>query len=157
MAYSQAYYATHRKQIIASQRAYNEAHPEKQKAYNKAYKKAHPEKVKAYKKAYKETHPEKQSEWHLKSKYKIGLRVWQELLDLQDGKCAICGTTKPDGKGWTVDHDHSCCPGKGSCGKCIRGILCASCNLMLGAARDNPRILRHGAEYLEGFGVMPKE
>src|SRR4029077_2130187 len=31
-----------------------------------------------------------------------------------------------------VDHDHNCCPGAHSCGKCIRGILCGTCNSALG-------------------------
>ena len=31
-----------------------------------------------------------------------------------------------------VDHDHLCCPGKKSCGKCIRGALCLSHNLAEG-------------------------
>lgn len=32
----------------------------------------------------------------------------------------------------SVDHDHACCPGDRSCGKCIRGLLCVSCNFVLG-------------------------
>lgn len=32
----------------------------------------------------------------------------------------------------SVDHDHACCPGDGSCGKCIRGVLCVGCNFVLG-------------------------
>lgn len=44
-----------------------------------------------------------------------------------------------------IDHDHTCCSGKRSCGKCLRGFLHESCNL-------------HGvvwAEWLERtFGVI---
>ena len=31
-----------------------------------------------------------------------------------------------------IDHDHTCCPGRRSCGKCVRGILCARHNLLIG-------------------------
>lgn len=78
-----------------------------------------------------------------------------ELLARQGGKCAICKTTEPGGRGrWCIDHDHGCCPtGDGSCGQCIRGILCASCNTGLGMFKDNPDALRAAIRYL---GSSPK-
>lgn len=74
--------------------------------------------------------------------------------DIQDrvekqGGCAVCHTFNPGTKGWCVDHDHTCCPGNASCGSCIRGILCGSCNLALGQFKDDAEVARSAATYLE--------
>jgi hypothetical protein len=34
--------------------------------------------------------------------------------------------------GLHIDHDHFCCPGRRSCGKCVRGALCQTHNVALG-------------------------
>lgn len=53
-----------------------------------------------------------------------------------------------------MDHDHSCCPAgslKGrvsSCGECVRGWLCASCNVSLGLLQENPRRIQGLLDYL---------
>jgi hypothetical protein len=80
--------------------------------------------------------------------YSITLERFDELLATQHGRCAICTTDDP-GRGWQIDHDHACCPGKGSCGHCVRGLLCTNCNLMLGHAEDNPDRLLQAITYLQ--------
>lgn len=91
-------------------------------------------------------HPDR---W-IRTHYKLTREEWDALLEAQGGGCAICGATEPGGLGrFHVDHDHSCCPGNYSCGRCVRGILCNACNPMIGHGRDNPIILRKAAEYLE--------
>jgi len=90
----------------------------------------------------------------LKHKFNITLADEERLLREQDG-CAICHTWEPGtgpGGGWTIDHDHSCCPQKGrSCGKCVRGVLCQPCNRGLGQFRDNIDRLKSAVNYLERF------
>jgi hypothetical protein len=64
----------------------------------------------------------------------------------------ISGTTWRDGKYKTtlhVDHDHTCCAKNTSCGKCVRGLLCAGCNMALGLLRNNPGIISGLALYAE--------
>lgn len=76
-----------------------------------------------------------------------------KLLE-QENKCKICGILLDNLQPWTtphVDHDHSCCDREGSCGKCVRGLLCGSCNHMLGQAKDNPTVLQSGIDYLRFY------
>jgi hypothetical protein len=65
--------------------------------------------------------------------------------------CEVCGTTER----LTVDHDHACCPGPRSCGKCVRGRLCGACNTALGSLRDDPDRAMALALYAEKH--IPKE
>lgn len=76
----------------------------------------------------------------------------EQTVRLQGASCEICGG-KDEGKNLAVDHDHSCCPGKGSCGKCVRGFLCGDCNRALGLVKDNPAVLRAAAQYLESHSA----
>lgn len=69
------------------------------------------------------------------AKYNLSAKDYLSLLSSQSGKCAICYTTAPD-LFLFIDHDHSCCR-SGSCGKCVRGLLCRDCNLALGLLKDN--------------------
>ena len=54
--------------------------------------------------------------------YSIGVAEIQRLYGAQGGACAMCRELF-DGE-YHVDHDHACCSGKKSCGKCVRSLLC---------------------------------
>lgn len=80
-----------------------------------------------------------------------------ERMLVEQGGCAICRTEVPRAvgfrNGWHVDHDHKCCPGDRTCGKCIRAILCADCNKLIGMARDSAELLLQAATYLRDCEV----
>ncbi|WP_374114672.1 endonuclease domain-containing protein [Streptomyces cellostaticus] len=61
-------------------------------------------------------------------------------------KCGICGYREGSSernKRLAIDHDHTCCPEPGrGCQKCIRGLLCARCNPMIGYYELLPKEMR---------------
>lgn len=94
--------------------------------------KEHPEEVKAGAK-YK----------HLK-KYGMTIAQYEGMLASQGDKCAVCGKPVNTINGrvvkMAVDHDHK--TGR------VRGLLCYSCNVVLGHVKDNPDILARLIDYL---------
>ncbi len=90
--------------------------------------------------------------FHLKWNFGLTLEQWNQIFEAQGRKCGNpgCPNIEPGGKRqWAVDHDHRCCPGRRSCGKCIRGLLCHKCNLLLGHAHDEISVLLGAAAYLQ--------
>lgn len=83
-------------------------------------------------------------------RYGLTPEAFDAMLEEQDGACAICVTPFEDTRDMRIDHDHACCPGRTTCGKCIRGILCHRCNSGLGYFNDDPARIRAAATYLAG-------
>ncbi len=87
--------------------------------------------------------PEKAFSQLIKSRYKLSVSDYRELLAKQDNKCAICFTADPgDYHGrFCIDHDHA----TGH----VRGLLCHNCNVALGSFRDSVANLLNAALYLQ--------
>jgi hypothetical protein len=81
-------------------------------------------------------------------KYNITILDYDKIKEFQGGKCAICQRATGQQRALAVDHDHSCCKQNGSCGHCVRGLLCSHCNKMLGFARDDPAMFIRAIDYL---------
>ena len=77
---------------------------------------------------------------------------FNELWEKQKGLCLMCGEPMlPRGQkpmSVTIDHDQNCCPGYGSCGKCVRGLIHNRCNRVLGNAKDDVKLLTSAITYL---------
>jgi hypothetical protein len=84
--------------------------------------------------AYKEEHRAYEFAREMK-KYNTTVEWYLDMLIKQSGLCAICGHLSHHHgtiQRLQVDHDHACCNTKTmSCGKCLRGLLCADCNMNL--------------------------
>lgn len=82
----------------------------------------------------------------------ISLEQFAHMVRVQENRCAICRRERQTTR-WHVDHDHRCCPGVYSCGKCIRGLLCGSCNLAVGALGDSVAGLMQALQYLAAHEI----
>lgn len=86
-------------------------------------------------------------------RYGLDEQSFTELLDSQGGRCAVCSSHEPGGRWnqWHVDHDH----GAEAIGLMhVRGLVCESCNFVLGHAKDDAETLRRAAAYLERTTFM---
>jgi hypothetical protein len=104
---------------------------------------------------WRKENPDKFTNGRLERMFGISLARYLEILDQQNGVCAICCKEEVALVGGSlrklaVDHDHQCCPGKKSCGKCVRGILCSYCNAGLGFFREDESSLIKAVNYIKG-------
>ena len=84
---------------------------------------------------------EKRYDRQLRRKYGITIEEYYLMLEDQQGGCKICSTKQPDGMGrFHVDHCHVT--------NKVRGLLCSTCNLMLGKVKDSIEILTSAIKYL---------
>jgi hypothetical protein len=89
-------------------------------------------------------YPERHREKRLQKEFGVTIEDFNRKLASQGNSCAICGTLSPnDGRNFHIDHCHK--TGK------LRGILCNTCNLMLGLAHDRQDVLLKAAEYLKAY------
>lgn len=102
----------------------------------------------AYMREYNKRNRSKTRSRHLQNRYGITLEEFNAMFAEQDGLCAVC--RKPETAKWmgtdrtrplSVDHCHE--TGK------VRGLLCHSCNRILGLLNDDPDRLRRALAYLE--------
>lgn len=108
----------------------------------KHYRKS-PEQEKAKLRAYYAKNKETFRGYSLKALYGLSEEQFMAMKSSQGNACKICRTHESDLKrGLFVDHCHA--TGR------IRGLLCQSCNTMLGTARDSILVLQAGIAYLSG-------
>jgi hypothetical protein len=82
-------------------------------------------------------------EYRAAKKYGVTEDQIAQMMADQGGRCAICMTSKPGGKGnrLHIDHDHET--------GIVRGLLCTKCNVALGQLGDNIFIVGRALKYLQ--------
>lgn len=79
-------------------------------------------------------------------RHNISIKTLSSMFARYDGACWVCKTRPAT----SVDHDHACCSGRdGSCGKCIRGVVCSPCNTAIALLGDNEKGVAKALQYLE--------
>jgi Recombination endonuclease VII len=152
--YNKEYYLRNREKLLKASKDYRLANLDKIKERSARYYREHREETLTRQQEYNKTHRDQHKriarKCHLKMTYGLTPECYEEILDKQGRACAICKTTEPGGrfKEWSVDHDHACCAGRKSCGKCIRGLLCSACNQALGLFGDRLDVLKEAVTYL---------
>lgn len=78
----------------------------------------------------------------LRKQYNLSLEQYNQMLEKQQGCCAICKRPGAQFKRrLCVDHNHKTLK--------VRGLLCLPCNTALGALQDSSELLRIAAQYLD--------
>jgi hypothetical protein len=85
---------------------------------------------------------------HLKAKYGITPKQYDEMLKKHNGVCAICEQPETASRAGkikllSVDHNHT--------SNQIRGLLCDRCNKAIGHMHDNIERLQSAIEYLKRY------
>ena len=105
--------------------------------------KNNPERVKAsndkYRKKNLKTIKERSAHQHRKRTYGLSEEDYTRILEKQNGLCAIC---QSDIKLW-VDHDHST--------GIVRGLLCPSCNTLVGYIETHGSLIDRASKYIKDF------
>jgi hypothetical protein len=108
------------------------------KARRKMYKKTPKGRITENKYRRSNFHKDAPTNKRLQYLYGITLEKYNEMIAAQKGVCLICNI--PKNERLHVDHCHKT--------KNVRGLLCGSCNRMLGLAKDDTMVLMKAIQYL---------
>jgi hypothetical protein len=87
-------------------------------------------------------------ERRLEATYSITAEQYEAIYEAQGRRCAICRRATGAKRRLAVDHDHACCNGPTSCGRCVRSLCCSTCNKLLGHIRDDLETAERIVHYL---------
>lgn len=129
------HYAANADKIRAAQRNRYQVVADERRAYSLKYRAENRDRVNEYDRRYmreaRSADPEKfrarDREYARTRAHGISRQQRDWLFEQQGGRCAGCLEPFDNAELW-VDHDHRHCESTWSCGQCIRGLVCPSCN-----------------------------
>ena len=120
------------------------ANPERRKAYLRQWWKANAQNQRIYRRRNAQAIARRARAWGLRVKFQLSEEHYVALLKKQGGCCAICRGPETEQKTrykkLCIDHDHS--TGQ------VRGLLCQSCNKLLGVLERIPDWFERACAYL---------
>src|SRR5688572_14825078 len=118
------------------------------RAKNQLKYRADPEKYRKASREWARANPdycrERDRKRNLKRNFGLDDSTYTKILKFQNGRCAICGTDKPGGRGNRLHVDHCHQSGR------IRGLLCFRCNQAIGQFQENTSSLERAVMYVRG-------
>ena len=135
------YYLKNREKFIRASRENRVKNRERILEYKKKYTERNRERIAKYQKKYREENRESKIAHYYLSKYGLTPEQRADMFQKQEGKCAICRNPFQNALYTHVDHDHK--TGK------VRGMLCYSCNLLIGFAREDESVLLAAINYIK--------
>ena len=125
--YNRQYRQRNRVRLLEQQRARRARDRAQWLAFGRAYYQANRERIRAAQREHYQANRQERLEHNKTMAHGLPRIVRDWMYESQDRACAGCRTPRAD-VDLEVDHDHQCCPGTRSCGRCVRGLLCRSCN-----------------------------
>lgn len=115
--------------------------------YDKVHAESKAEYMRKWAAQHRDKNPEKYAEYEFRRRFGCDYKQYTDMLNAQDGCCAICGNPETaknpvtqEPRRLAVDHCHT--TGK------IRGLLCSACNTAIGLMKDDVVVLQKAIEYL---------
>lgn len=133
-------YKKNREREITRVREWRDKNPEKARASTNEWRRKNKEKVASAARKWYNIHREEKIVSSAKSCLK---RLERKAGRPKPSACEVCGAINR-----VIHFDHNHLTGK------FRGWVCRHCNVILGFAKDSPRILRKLARYLENSTVL---
>jgi 5-methylcytosine-specific restriction endonuclease McrA len=135
--YNRRYYAKNREKMREGMRSWRAKNLEQHRANSRKYHHENRELILPKQRAHRKENPHIYAQRLRLRKFGLSHAAYQEMLESQNGKCAICKTT---GK-LVVDHNHQT--------DAVRSLLCSPCNTAIGLFKEDTDRMRAAIKYLD--------